>query len=140
MIDKCFEAFFGFIGVLPGAFSMFRWQAIQNDPLEKFFYGMEKDKHSCYEANMYLAEDRVMCLAILIQGLGGYFLGYVPTAVAATDPPTSLIELIKQRRRWINGSTFASIYCFLNFCKIYDAEQPRCRKFFIYLLFIFQII
>jgi chitin synthase len=95
MVDKCFEALFGFIGVLPGAFSMFNWKAIRNEPLQKFFYGMEKHSHSCYEANMYLAEDRVMCLAILIQKKGGFFLGYVPQAVAATDPPTSLIGLIK---------------------------------------------
>jgi chitin synthase len=57
---------------------MFKWEAIRKEPLNKFFYGMQKSKHDCYEANMYLAEDRVMCLAILIQKTQKYFLGYVP--------------------------------------------------------------
>ena len=57
-LDKAFESFFGFVSVLPGAFSMFRWESIQGGPLESFFEGMNKESHSPAEANMYLAEDR----------------------------------------------------------------------------------
>lgn len=59
-IDKTFETMFGFISVLPGAFSTFRWEAINGDPLKSFFKGLESDKHTAKEANMFLAEDRVM--------------------------------------------------------------------------------
>ena len=59
-IDKAFETTFGFVSVLPGAFSTFRWEAIQGEPLRSFFKGLENDKHTAKEANMYLAEDRVM--------------------------------------------------------------------------------
>jgi len=59
-LDKSFESLFGFISVLPGAFCTFRWAAISGDPLKSFFKGLEKDKHTAKEANMYLAEDRVM--------------------------------------------------------------------------------
>lgn len=59
-LDKAFEAMFGFVSVLPGAFCTFRWQAIDGDPLKSFFKGLDKDKHTAKEANMYLAEDRVM--------------------------------------------------------------------------------
>mmetsp|Transcript_37452 Transcript_37452/g.43037 ORF Transcript_37452/g.43037 Transcript_37452/m.43037 type:complete len:115 (+) Transcript_37452:1128-1472(+) len=59
-IDKTFETMFGFISVLPGAFSTFRWDAINGDPLKSFFKGLESDKHTAKEANMFLAEDRVM--------------------------------------------------------------------------------
>lgn len=36
-IDKSFESFTGMISVLPGAFSMFRWEAMKGKPLKKFF-------------------------------------------------------------------------------------------------------
>lgn len=59
-LDKAFETTFGFVSVLPGAFSTFRWEAIKGDPLKSFFKGLESDKHTAKEANMFLAEDRVM--------------------------------------------------------------------------------
>jgi len=50
---------------------------------------------SCPEANEYLAEDRVMCLQIYIKEDCGYFLTYIPDAIAVTDAPGDLITLIK---------------------------------------------
>jgi chitin synthase len=63
---------------------------------------------SCPEANEYLAEDRVMCLQIYIKEDCGYFLTYIPDAIAVTDAPADIITLIKQRRRWMNGALFAA--------------------------------
>jgi len=73
-IDKAFESCFGFISVLPGAFSMFRWQAIKGDPLESFFKGLDKSSHTPKEANAYLAEDRIMCLEILVKVSNNFVL------------------------------------------------------------------
>ena len=109
-IDKSFETIFGFVSVLPGAFSTFRWEAIRGDPLKSFFKGLESDKHTAKEANMYLAEDRVMCLEILRKYSKNYVLRYIPSAIALTDPPDEIVTFIKQRRRWTNGSLFASWY------------------------------
>ena len=109
-LDKSFETLFGFVSVLPGAFSTFRWEAIDGDPLKSFFKGLNGDKHTAKEANMYLAEDRVMCLEILRKYSKSYVLRYIPGAIALTDPPESIVGLIKQRRRWTNGSLFASWY------------------------------
>ncbi len=61
------------------------------------------------EANMYLAEDRVMCLGIHALG---YDLAYLPDAESTVDPVTSLTKMMGQRRRWINGSWFAFEYVF----------------------------
>ena len=35
--DKACESFFGFTSVLPGAYCLFRWNAIKGAPLDKFF-------------------------------------------------------------------------------------------------------
>jgi len=46
-LDKSTETLFGYVSVLPGAFSTFRWEAIRGVPLEEFLKGskgIEKDK------------------------------------------------------------------------------------------------
>ena len=61
--DKCCESFFGYNSVLPGAYCMFSWKAIQGGPMDSFFKLVNSDVDpTCGEANEYLAEDRVMCL------------------------------------------------------------------------------
>ena len=62
---------------------------------------------SLEDSNMYLAEDRIMCLGIHALG---YDLAYLPDAESHVDPVTSLTRLMGQRRRWINGSWFAFNY------------------------------
>lgn len=107
--DKCTEAFFGFCSVLPGAYSMFRWNAIKGQPLDTFFKNVTSEKNpTCAEANEYLAEDRIMCLQIYIKESERYYLSYVPDAKAFTDAPPNLTTLLKQRRRWMNGSLFGT--------------------------------
>jgi len=127
-IDKCFESLFGFVSVLPGAFSTFRWEAIKGDPLRSFFKGLEGDKHTAKEANMYLAEDRIMCLEILRKYSGNWVLRYIPGCRALTDPPTTVVDLIKQRRRWTNGSLFASWYVLDHLHLITRSSHSCCRK------------
>lgn len=61
------ESTFGFVSVLPGAFSAYRWAAIQGEPLRAYFY---TEKHTLadvgpFVANMYLAEDRVRFPSLL---------------------------------------------------------------------------
>jgi len=65
-LDKATETFFGFVSVLPGAFSTFRWECIDGRPLDEFLKGA-KDEFGdltkimkCRDANKYLAEDRIM--------------------------------------------------------------------------------
>lgn len=62
ILDKPLESVFGYIQVLPGAFSAYRYEALQNSspttgPLASYFAG---ENHSgatdVFKANMYLAE------------------------------------------------------------------------------------
>jgi len=130
--DKAMESFFGYNSVLPGAYCLFRWEAIQGGPLDAFFKIVNKaDDPSCTEANEYLAEDRVMCLQIFIKENSGYFLTYIPDAKAVTDAPEKLLVLMKQRRRWMNGALFAAWRVITNWSNMlglrYRTKHP-CQR------------
>ena len=122
-IDKAMESVFGFVSVLPGAFSTFRWKCINGAPLNEFLKGakdefaMQEKLTPCTKANMFLAEDRIMWLEILACE-GNWTISYVPGAKCLTDPPISLIRLIRQRRRWYNGSLFATFHVIKNLRKV----------------------
>jgi len=76
-------------------------------------------------ANMYLAEDRVLSFETVGKAFNKrsshrevpWTLHYVKGAVADTDVPDTLTELIKQRRRWLNGSFFSLLYYIMHFNK-----------------------
>ena len=70
VLDKPMESAFGYISVLPGAFSAYRFAALQNDPmghgpLHSYLKGESMhgghDDVDIFTSNMYLAEDRILC-------------------------------------------------------------------------------
>jgi chitin synthase len=111
ILDKPLESVFGYISVLPGAFSAYRYIALQNDangkgPLEKYFLGETLHggiKSGIFEANMYLAEDRILCYELVAKKDQAWILRYVSSAYGETDVPNTIPEFISQRRRWLNG-------------------------------------
>jgi len=117
--------------VLPGAYSLFRWEAIKGEPLEKFFKNVtRKTLPNCSEANEYLAEDRIMCLEIYIKRNEKYKLAYVPDAKAFTDAPPNMMTLMKQRRRWMNGAMFGTAKVIKNFVNMISCRRTShgcCR-------------
>lgn len=56
-------------------------------------------------------------------------LEYVKEAVAEADPVTKLTDLLKQRRRWLNGTFFALIYTLSNWLRVWtDSHHNFVRK------------
>ncbi len=129
ILDKPLESAFGYITVLPGAFSAYRYKALENDaagegPLKQYFLGetMHGVDAGIFTANMYLAEDRILCWELVSKRNSNWLLHYVKSARAVTDVPDRVPELIKQRRRWLNGSFFAAIHSIVHFGYIYRSS------------------
>jgi cellulose synthase/poly-beta-1,6-N-acetylglucosamine synthase-like glycosyltransferase len=142
VFDKALESAIGFISVLPGAFSAYLWKALDSDPLWKYYFKSIKHPEvmECYDLNMYLAEDRVLSLALLSQPKTRYFLRYVKRSVAETDVPGDLSKLLAQRRRWINGSWFALIEVISNFNKLSKSNHGCCQRLLFRMQLIYMIV
>jgi chitin synthase len=138
--DKPLESSFGYVSVLPGAFSAYRYRAILGQPLEQYFHGDHSlaDRlgpkgiygMNIFTKNMFLAEgklrvqrchcfilmrhiaDRILCFELVAKKGDKWTLTYVKPSKAETDVPESAAELIGQRRRWLNGSFAASVVGF----------------------------
>ncbi|KAI9861575.1 MAG: Chitin synthase, class 1 [Trichoglossum hirsutum] len=147
ILDKPLESAFGFISVLPGAFSAYRYVALQNDakgngPLEKYFAGekMHGANAGIFTANMYLAEDRILCFELVAKRRCHWILQYVKSSTGETDVPDTMAELILQRRRWLNGSFFAAIYSLAHFYQVYRSDHTFIRKTMFLVESIYQTI
>jgi chitin synthase len=139
ILDKPLESVFGYISVLPGAFSAYRYTALKGQPLEKYFHG-ETPSPKISEANLYLAEDRILCFELVAKMNEAWVLKYVKSARAETDVPDQLDELVSQRRRWLNGSFFASVHALMNFTQIYSSPHSTGRKVLFTIEFIYNLI
>lgn len=149
ILDKPLESAFGFISVLPGAFSAYRYSALQNDvngsgPLQMYFKGEAMHKGtlnaSIWQKNMYLAEDRILCFELVTKKGADWTLQYVKSAKAETDVPATVVELVKQRRRWLNGSFFAAIFALAHTKDIWRSNHSFLRKMVFLLEFFYQTI
>ncbi|KAF8932619.1 chitin synthase 2 [Dissophora ornata] len=147
ILDKPLESVFGYISVLPGAFSAYRYRALQNNPsgegpLEKYFLGekFHGSDANIFTANMYLAEDRILCFELVAKRDSAWVLQYVKSAYGETDVPSTVAEFISQRRRWLNGSFFASVYALVNQFDIWRSDHSTSRKMFFHLEFFYSFV
>ncbi|KAI9305734.1 chitin synthase 1 [Cunninghamella echinulata] len=147
ILDKPLESVFGYIQVLPGAFSAYRYSALLNDvngkgPLQKYFLGeiLHGEEADIFDANMYLAEDRILCYELVAKKKASWTLHYVSAAYGETDVPNSIPEFLSQRRRWINGSFFAGLYALFHWGNIFKTEHSTGRKFLLLIELIYLSI
>ncbi|BEJ10899.1 hypothetical protein CspHIS471_0103210 [Cutaneotrichosporon sp. HIS471] len=149
ILDKPFESVFGFISVLPGAFSAYRYAAVANHPdgtgpLASYFHGEKMNEPgveaSIFDRNMFLAEDRILAFEIVTKKNAKWRLQYVKSAKAGTDVPSGVPEFISQRRRWLNGSIFASFYALYSFWRVWTSGHNIIRKFALMILTFYNFV
>ena len=147
ILDKPLESVFGYITVLPGALSAYRYHALQNDetghgPLSQYFKGetLHGQDADVFTANMYLAEDRILCWELVAKRNERWVLKYVKSATGETDVPDAVPEFISQRRRWLNGAFFAAVYSLLHFRQIWTTDHTIARKILLHIEFVYQFV
>lgn len=134
ILDKPLESVFGYITVLPGALSAYRYHALQNDetghgPLSQYFKGetLHGQHADVFTANMYLAEDRILCWELVAKRNERWVLKYVKGCTGETDvpgkkppyktTPTSWLTQIRYCSRvYLSASSMAQ-RCFLR-CRL----------------------
>lgn len=164
ILDKPLESVFGYITVLPGALSAYRYYALQNDstghgPLSQYFKGetLQGQDADVFTANMYLAEDRILCWELVAKRDERWVLKYVKSATGETDVPgksyrnpawrqtyffflDAVPEFISQRRRWLNGAFFAAVYSLVHFRQIWTTDHTITRKVLLHIEFVYQLV
>ncbi|KAF6762652.1 glycosyltransferase family 2 protein [Ephemerocybe angulata] len=140
---------FGYVSVLPGAFSAYRFRAILGRPLEQYFHGDHSladrlgpkgiNGMNIFTKNMFLAEDRILCFELVAKKGDCWTLTYVKPSKAETDVPETAVELIGQRRRWLNGSFAASVYALANFFTLYRSGHGPIRMLFLHIQALYNI-
>ncbi|KAI0144102.1 glycosyltransferase family 2 protein [Hypoxylon sp. NC0597] len=148
ILDKPLESSFGYVSVLPGAFSAYRFRAIMGRPLEQYFHGdhtLSKilgpkgiEGMNIFKKNMFLAEDRILCFELVAKAGSKWHLTYIKAAKGETDVPEGAPEFISQRRRWLNGSFAASLYSLMHFGRMYKSGHNIIRMFFLHIQLIYN--
>jgi chitin synthase len=150
ILDKPLEAVFGYLTVLPGAFSAYRFRAIVGDPLYRYFLGDPTLAHvlgkgglqgmGAFRRNIFLAEDRILSFELVMKSGSKWHMDYIKQAKAETDTPISMTEFITQRRRWLNGAFAATIYSLINFYQLYRTRHSYIRMAFLHIQLLYNII
>ena len=69
-----------------------------------------------------------------------WVLKYIKSAQGETDVPDTIAEFISQRRRWLNGSFFASTYALRHTLQLRNTSHSRKRVFVLYLQALYNTI
>ncbi|PBP17552.1 chitin synthase 2 [Diplocarpon rosae] len=149
ILDKPLESSFGYVSVLPGAFSAYRFRAIMGRPLEQYFHGDHTlsakygkkgiEGMNIFKKNMFLAEDRILCFELVAKAGSKWHLTYIKAAKGETDVPEGAAEFIGQRRRWLNGSFAASMYSIMHFGRMYKSGHNFVRMFFLHIQLLYNM-
>ncbi|RSM03311.1 hypothetical protein CEP52_007463 [Fusarium oligoseptatum] len=131
-LDRTFESATGYLALLPGAFSAWRFRGQSGKPLEDTLLGdptsmQTKSSQRPWNLNRYLADDRVICFQVVSKAGQKWHLEYDSSIVAKTDIPTSAIDFISQRRRWLNGAFFSTIYVVTHWGRMYHSGHNIIR-------------
>lgn len=80
-----------------------------------------------WNLNRYLADDRVICFQVVSKANSKWILEYDNFSRAKTDIPMNTTDFINQRRRWLNGAFFSTIYVITHWPRVYKSGHSLVR-------------
>ena len=127
-LDKAEQGLFGSTTVVPGAFSLFRFKALQDilGPYSEIVLPGQLIKSNLLD----LGEDRYIT-SLMIERK--YTVRYIPGVVVTTEVPERLAELLAQRRRWINSTLINNVLLLFTGILLCSGQFKRYLFWFIYL-------
>ena len=109
----------GALPVLPGPCQMLWWDHLKKDICQtgngvidiyfKHIYNCVKDSSNLIKMNTILAEDRILSFAMILRTFELKTI-WVNKASFSYEPMMTWVQLLGQRRRWINGTISTFIY------------------------------
>jgi cellulose synthase/poly-beta-1,6-N-acetylglucosamine synthase-like glycosyltransferase len=116
ILDRATESVTGFLSVLPGCLSAYRWNDLKGSPLRRYFEPLEHpEKHyTPFESLCNLGEDRILCLELFCIDRAPT-LHYLKDAIGESDVCMDIVELLKQRRRWVNSTMAVLIMMMMSY-------------------------
>ncbi|KAK4221674.1 chitin synthase 1 [Podospora fimiseda] len=149
-LERALESTTGYLSVLPGAFSAYRFRAIMGRPLDQYFQGDPTldltlgsngvSAGSLMRLNRFLADDRILCSELVSKEGQKWHTRLVTSAEAETDIPTSTVDFINQRRRWLNGSLSASIYSLRMSYQLLRTSHNIIRMVLLYIQLLYNVV
>ena len=142
----------GFLPVIPGPCGLYRAKEVTKNAVRQWYFdiinkinkGNDPKEFDLIIGNLQLAEDRILTIASILKAKADLHHHLVPQAVFHFDPITDLNVLMKQRKRWINGSAASVIfvlrssYLFNNWAQYISAKRKWYIQFNWYIqLFMF---
>ncbi|MES1907822.1 MAG: hypothetical protein MHM6MM_000862 [Cercozoa sp. M6MM] len=85
------------------------------------------------------AEDRLLSILSLLRRDRSYHINFVQEAQAYTDVPATLPVLLRQRKRWINGATLATLWTLRLLPEVWTpSRQTLFRRLYISLVLLYM--
>ena len=104
----------GFLPVIPGPCGLYRAFDVLKPEVRDWYFDKvhqkDENKFDLTLANMQLAEDRILTISSVFNSRTDVTHALLKDCLFYFDPITSLESLMKQRRRWINGSVATVIF------------------------------
>ncbi|KAF4459789.1 CHS-3 chitin synthase 3 [Fusarium albosuccineum] len=147
-LDRTFESATGFLSLLPGACSAYRYTGSAGEPLEDMLLGdptwteaHDRDPLALSPVNLnrHLADDRLICFQIISKKNTHWLLKYIPLK-ATTDIPMTTTDFINQRRRWLNGAFFSTIHVLKRFRAVWQSDHSVMRKLVFYIPLLHSVL
>ncbi|KAK7916947.1 chitin synthase B [Apiospora marii] len=148
-LERALESTTGYLSVLPGAFSAYRYKASKGRPLESYFQGdptlagvlgKRGTFTSVWKMNRFLADDRILSFEICIKAGQKWHTRLVSSAGGETDCPESTIDFINQRRRWLNGSLSASLYSLRMTWRLFSSGHNILRMTALFVQMLYNLL
>jgi len=150
ILDKPLESAFGYLSVLPGAYSAYGFRAIVGRPLEQYFHGdvtlaRRLGKKglfgmNAFQRNLFLAEDWIISFELFMKAGARWHMDYVKEATADTDVPEDVSSFISQRRRWLNGAFASTVYSTSKFYRFHKSGHSLFRLGLFYVQILYNIV